>query len=37
MNLKSYKPTVITPRESACVSAFALEIGTFRVGGELTD
>jgi hypothetical protein len=37
MQSKSYKPTVTTPRASACVTAFALEIGAFGVCGEVTD
>jgi hypothetical protein len=41
MQLKSYKSTVTTPRSSACVSAcviaFALEIGAFGVCGEVTE
>jgi hypothetical protein len=37
MHLNSYKPTVTTPRASACVTARALEIAAFGVRGELTD
>jgi hypothetical protein len=37
MQLKSYKPTVTTPRSSACVTACARYIVAFGVCGEVTD